>query len=78
MTQLRDHSSRIGVYPPDEELRAAAHAMPGTRTTPGVVTALDGPELAGPEVAGALTLLHKTFADNDGAQHGYRKLRRDQ
>jgi hypothetical protein len=51
MTQLRDHSSRIGVYPPDEELRAAAHAVPGTRITPGVVTALDGPELAGPEVA---------------------------
>jgi heme-degrading monooxygenase HmoA len=42
--------------------------------TPGVVTALDGPSAAGPEQAGALTLLHTTFADDDGAQRGYRNF----
>ena len=74
MTQVHDHVAGIGVYPPDEESRAAAQAVPGTRVTPGAVTALDGPELAGPEAAGALTLLHTTFANNGGAQRAYRNF----
>lgn len=62
----------IGAFPPDEESRVAQAAVPGARVTPGVVGALDGPAPAGPEAAGALTLLHTTFADDVGAQRGYR------
>ena len=64
----------IGVFPPDERSRAVQQAVAGTRVTPGVVSALDGPLLAGPEAAGALTLLHTTFADDGGAQRGYRNF----
>jgi hypothetical protein len=66
--------AKIGSFPPDDDSRSAAHAVPGTRITPGVVSALDGPTLAGPEAAGALTLLHTTFADDAGAQRGYRSF----
>lgn len=62
------------MFPPDDESRAAAMAVPGTRVTPGVVSALDGPLLAGPEAAGALTLLHTTFTDAAGAQQAYRNF----
>jgi hypothetical protein len=65
---------RVAAFSPDDDSRAAAMAVPGTRITPGVVSALDGPTLAGPESAGALTLLHTTFADADGAQRGYRNF----
>lgn len=64
----------IDSFPPDEASKAASHAVPGTRITPGVVSALDGPTRAGPEAAGALTLLHTTFVSNDGAQRGYRNF----
>ena len=64
----------IGSFPPDEESRRLQQAVPGTRYTQGIVSALDGPALAGPEKAGALTLLHTTFADNAGAQRGYRNF----
>jgi hypothetical protein len=64
----------IGVFPPDEKSRAAQQAVPGTRVTSGVVSALDGPAAAGPETAGALTLLHTTFADDAGAQRAYRNF----
>jgi len=64
----------IAPFPPDETSRAAQHAIAGTRVTPGVISALDGPTLAGPEAAGALTLLHTTFADDAGAQRGYRNF----
>ena len=66
--------TNIDSFPPDETSRAASHAVPGTRITPGVVSALDGPTLAGPEAAGALTLLHTTFASDDGAQRAYRNF----
>ena len=62
------------MFPPDEESKRAQQTVPGTRVTPGVVTALDGPAAAGPEAAGALTLLHTTFADDAGAQRGYRNF----
>jgi hypothetical protein len=64
----------IAPFPPDETSRAAQQAVVGTRVTPGVVSALDGPTPAGPEAAGALTLLHTTFADDVGAQRGYRNF----
>jgi heme-degrading monooxygenase HmoA len=62
-----------GVFPPNETSRAANAGIP-TRFTPGVVTAIDGPERLGPEAAGALTLLHVTFANDDDAQRGYREF----
>jgi heme-degrading monooxygenase HmoA len=62
-----------GVFPPDEASRHASAATP-TRFTPGVVAAIDGPERLGPERAGALTLLHVTFADDANAQRGYREF----
>ena len=64
----------VAAFPPDETSRAAQQAVAGSRTTAGVVTALDGPDPAGPEAAGALTLLHTTFADDAGAQRGYRNF----
>lgn len=65
---------KIDSFPPDEASKRASGAVPGTRITPGVVSALDGPTLAGPETAGALTLLHTTFVSDDGAQRAYRNF----
>lgn len=62
-----------GVFPPDETSRSANAGVP-TRFTPGVVAAIDGPERLGPECAGALTLLHVTFAEDQNAQRGYREF----
>lgn len=64
----------VGVFLPDELSKQTQQAVPGTRVTPGVVSALDGPVKAGPETAGALSLLHTTFAADDGAQRGYRNF----
>jgi len=75
MTQTEDTAAgRIGSFPPDEASKAASHAVPGTRVTPGVVSALDGPVVAGPEQAGALSLLHTTFACSESAQRAYRNF----
>ena len=60
----------VSSFPPDQASREASQGIP-TRLTPGVVVAIDGPQRLGPEAAGALTLLHVTFADNDSAQRGY-------
>ncbi|MCU1463152.1 MAG: hypothetical protein JWO37_3227 [Acidimicrobiales bacterium] len=60
----------VSSFPPDQASREANHGIP-TRFTPGVVAAIDGPQRLGPEAAGALTLLHVTFADNESAQRGY-------
>jgi heme-degrading monooxygenase HmoA len=65
--------TKVGVFPPDEASRAANAGIP-TRFTPGVVTAIDGPERLGPEAAGALTLLHVTFSDDAKAQRAYREF----
>ena len=64
----------IAAFAPDETSRAAQQKVGGSRVSPGVVTALDGPRPAGPEAAGVLTLLHTTFADDEGAQRGYRNF----
>ena len=64
----------IAPFAPDETSRAAQQAVAGTRLTAGIVSALDGPTPVGPEGAGALTLLHTTFADDAGAQRGYRNF----
>src|SRR5450631_1658004 len=75
MTQTEDTAAgRIGSFPPDEASKAASRAVPGTRVTPGVVSALDGPVVAGPEQAGALSLLHTTFACSESAQRAYRNF----
>lgn len=74
MTNTGEANAKIGMFPPDAESLAAAQGVAGTRITQGVVTALDGPGSAGPEAAGALTLLHTTFADSAGAQRGYRNF----
>lgn len=66
--------TKIDSFPPDETSKTASHAVPGTRITPGAVSALDGPTLAGPEAAGALTLLHTTFTSDEGAQRAYRNF----
>ena len=58
-------------FPPNDMNRASQQAVPGARATPGVVGALSGSSNVGPEAAGALVLLHTTFADDDGAQRGY-------
>lgn len=63
----------VGVFPPNEASRSANAAI-ATRFTPGVVTAIDGPERLGPESAGAITLLHVTFANDENAQRGYREF----
>ena len=64
----------IGVFRPDDVSQQAQQQVPGTRVSAGVVTALDGPCPAGPEAAGALVLLHTTFADDSGAQRAYRNF----
>jgi hypothetical protein len=63
----------VSSFPPDQASREANHGIP-TRFTPGVVTAIDGPQRLGPEAAGALTLLHVTFADDESAQRGYQQF----
>lgn len=64
----------IASFPPNDASKVASAAVPGTRFTSGVVSALDGPSGAGPEHAGALTLLHTTFISDEGAQRGYRNF----
>ena len=66
--------TNIASFLPDEASKAASQAVAGTRMTPGVVSALDGPTLSGPESAGALSLLHTTFVSDDGAQRAYRNF----
>lgn len=66
----------ISSFPPDDASKAASMAVPGSRMTPGVVSALDGPVTGGPEQAGAITLLHTTFSSDEGAQRGYRNFAR--
>jgi hypothetical protein len=60
-------------FPPHQPPPLAPGATP-PRATPGVVIGIDGPERLGPEQAGALTLLHVTFADDDKAQRGYQEF----
>ena len=78
MTASSSTPSKIGSFPPDDASKAAAMSVPGTRVTPGVVSALDGPVPAGPEAAGALTLLHTTFADSERSPAGVPELRDDE
>ncbi len=60
----------VSSFAPDQASLQANQSV-ATRFTPGVVAAIDGAQRLGPEAAGALTLLHVTFADNDSAQRGY-------
>ena len=65
----------IGMFPPDSATQAyGQELLPRRRFTPGAVGGLDGPGNAGPEQAGALSLVYGTFADNASAQRGYQRF----
>jgi hypothetical protein len=63
-------------FPPSAETIAyGQRVLPQRRMTPGAVGGLDGPAgPLGPELAGALTLAFGAFADDAGAQRGYRQF----
>ncbi|MCW2595767.1 MAG: hypothetical protein JWR06_2112 [Jatrophihabitans sp.] len=65
--------TRARAFMPNEE-SMAANASVRTRLTPGAVAAVDGPQRLGPEAAGALSLLHVTFAGDADAQRAYREF----
>ena len=59
--------------PNAETMGYGQRTLPQRRMTAGVVGGLDGPNgPLGPELAGALTLTFGAFADDAGAQRGYR------
>jgi heme-degrading monooxygenase HmoA len=59
--------------PTPDTIAYSQQVLPSRRMTPGVVGGLDGPGgPLGPELAGALTLAYGAFADDAGAQRGYR------
>lgn len=68
--------SEVRPFPPSEDTVAdGARRLPGRRMSPGVVSGLDGPDgNVGPEAAGALSLVHASFADGESAQRGYRRF----
>jgi heme-degrading monooxygenase HmoA len=66
--------STIAVFPPDEGSRELLGRSAGGRVTHGIMTALDGPAAGGPETAGALSVVYSAFADDAGAQRGYRNF----
>lgn len=61
-----------GFAPDQETAEYGARTVPGRRLTPGMVGGLAGPDNAGPEQAGALTLVYGSFADVGNAQRGFR------
>ncbi|MDT4912026.1 MAG: hypothetical protein QOC66_1154 [Pseudonocardiales bacterium] len=63
----------VSLFTPGDKARAINPEVP-KRFTPGVVIAVDGPERLGPEAAGALTLLHVTFAEDEDAQRGFQEF----
>lgn len=67
-------SVEVRPFPPDQDtVRYGAQVLPQRRMSPGAVGGLDGPSgPLGPELAGALTLAFGAFADDAGAQRGYR------
>lgn len=61
--------------PTQETIEYGSRVLPQRRMTPGHVGGLDGPEgNAGPEQAGALTLVYGSFADAESAQRGFRSF----
>jgi hypothetical protein len=64
----------IRPFPPSTgTIQYGQQVLPQRRMSPGAVGGLDGPAgPLGPETAGALTLTYAAFADDDGAQRGYR------
>ncbi|MFN2518249.1 MAG: antibiotic biosynthesis monooxygenase [Jatrophihabitantaceae bacterium] len=62
-----------GMFPPDPEtMRYGAQTLPTRRMSPGAVGGLATADNAGPEQAGALSLVFGSFADRESAQRGYR------
>ena len=66
----------VNAFPHNPETIAYGQTiLPHRRITPGAVGALDAPSgPLGPEHAGALTYVYASFADDEGAQRGYRKF----
>lgn len=68
-----------GVFAPDPETAAyGVRVIPGRRLTPGMVGGLAAPGDAGPEQAGALSLVYGSFPDGSSAQRGFRAFARAQ
>ncbi|MCU1591621.1 MAG: hypothetical protein JWP11_2877 [Frankiales bacterium] len=62
-------------FAPDAATAAyGQHLLPERRFSPGAVGGLAGPDNAGPEQAGALSLVYGSFADPDSAQRGFRSF----
>ncbi|MBV9485938.1 MAG: hypothetical protein JO246_07755 [Frankiaceae bacterium] len=60
-------------FAPDQDTIAyGMEVLPQRLMTPGMVGTLIGPGNAGPEMAGALSLVYASFADAERAQHGFR------
>jgi hypothetical protein len=74
--QRRPQASGMAVadiFGPDQETAAyGAGVVPQRRLTRGIVGGLAGPNNAGPEQAGALSLVYGSFADPSSAQRGFR------
>jgi heme-degrading monooxygenase HmoA len=73
MTEETEQIEVRPIPPTAETMEYGARVLPQRRMTPGAVGGLDGPAgPLGPETAGALTLTYGAFADDAGAQRGYR------
>lgn len=65
--------AEAGMFAPAPDTAAyGMAALPARRLTPGMVGGLAGPGNAGPEQAGALSLVYGSFASSAGAQRGFR------
>src|SRR5438270_11976252 len=65
--------ANAGMFAPDEDTAGyGARTLPQRRLTRAVVGGLAGPDNAGPEHAGALSLVYGSFADAASAQRGFR------
>jgi heme-degrading monooxygenase HmoA len=65
--------AELKTFPVDEKAKAIMASIPGARFTPGVVVGFDGPGGHGPEMAGAVSVLHMTATDEMATQTFYSK-----
>lgn len=65
--------AEAAAFAPDENTVAYAMSiLPQRIMVPGMLGTLSGPDNAGPEHAGGLSLVYGSFADTDNAQRGFR------